>query len=389
MRARIWLDLRHINSAKYAIRRFHRVEAPTYNKDMPINLILFALITTTAVLAALCAWLYWRTRRLQSLLETRHAFEELIEQRERPAPRFTPSMAQTMPLQPEPDPVPDAIAQAPAAQDSDEGFVQPLLLELDPLDDEGPAAASLESPAPAPGRQARPVVLGVISHKGGTGKTTTALELARSWIRQADGSARRILLVDTDPVQAAATLLGLEPPAPGEIQACPQEGLFYVHWLPAGWPHPARWPESFLSGWDVVVVDTPSLQNPLTVQLLPLFNALLMTLTLEPASMRVLEQGAILLERRLDPHRQRLLGVLVTRYQPDAALQTSLYASLQREYVGILLPETIPEDPSAWNESLLEQVSGAPAAYRLAYRELAERLYAQLQPLKERAGGQA
>ncbi|HEY9840334.1 MAG TPA: ParA family protein [Candidatus Obscuribacterales bacterium] len=314
------------------------------------------------------------------MLRTRHVFEEMLAQESRQTPALPEVQGvETVSLVDEPLDRNDAepISEIPQ-----------LLLELEPepVADELPGAEPTSSVAPEPVHAAlRPLVMGVISHKGGTGKTTTALELARSWA----GDQRRILLVDADPVQAAAHLLGLEAAAVGEIHPCAQEDLYYVHWLPAGWPHPARLPEAFLRGWDLVVIDTPSLQNPLAIQLLPLCDALLMTLLMEPACMRVLEQGAILLERRLDPRRQRLLGVLVTRYQPELALQTSLYASLQREYVGILLPEVIPEDPCAWLELLDPEAAPSDhSTFRQAYSQLATRLYSQLQPLKERAGGQ-
>ncbi|MEZ0369100.1 MAG: ParA family protein, partial [Candidatus Sericytochromatia bacterium] len=216
------------------------------------------------------------------MLRTRHVFEEMLAQESRQTPALPEVQGvETVSLVDEPL---DGNQAAPISE------TPQLLLELEPEPvADGPPVAeptSSAAPDPEPAHAAlRPLVVGVISHKGGTGKTTTALELARSWA----GGQLRILLVDADPVQAAAHLLGLETAAVGEIHPCVQEDLYYVHWLPAGWPHPARLPEAFLRGWDLVVIDTPSLQNPLAIQLLPLCDALLMTLLMEPACMRVLE----------------------------------------------------------------------------------------------------
>lgn len=359
---------------------------------MSINVLLYGLSLITVTLAAACIWLFWRNRRLESLLQTRHQFEEMLAQRESLAAERRRRI-DSIPLVDE-DP---AEPQPPAPHQ--------LLLELEPIEGEissaeladaglGGVTGNLDSESlnavnDAGRSNARPVMIGVISHKGGTAKTTTALELARSWAGSRDeaGRAKRILLVDTDPLQGAAQLLGLQAAA-GELRASGEAGLFYVAWQPASWPQPAQWPAEFLRGWDLVIVDTPSLQHSLATQMLPLFDALLLTLVLEPACMRVLEQGAILLERRLDPRRQRLLGVLVTRYQPEQALQTSLYSSLQREYVGILLPEVIPEDPSAREALSLAQPAPEGGPMQQAYTALAHRLDEQLLPLIERAGGQ-
>ena len=388
---------------------------------MPIHTIQFALAiaaSLTLVLAGCCAWIIWRARQLGTLLEVQSAFDE-------PESAFDTVDAVSA-EEPHTNPTAEASRFRIQAAQSEESHA--LRFELDALAEIGLDAAAARSPNHGPGNgsgvnrgtdptgpvnptsptlaigaspakvpdyvprltefPSRPLVLGIISHKGGTGKTTTAIELARNWAAQAGAlSSRRILLVDSDPIQAAASLLGLNAPETGKIYPCGQSGLSYVHWLPPRWPQQVRWPAAFCKGWDLVVVDTPSLQNPLTVQLLPLFDALLLTLTLDPAGMRVLEQGAIMLERRLDPRRQRLLGVLVTRFQPERALQASLYSSLQREYVGILLPETIPEETRS--EPFTTEAGPNPlTAGRLAYHELAKRLDIQLRPLKERAGGQ-
>lgn len=59
-------------------------------------------------------------------------------------------------------------------------------------------------PPPLPGPSATPRVLAVFNHKGGTGKTTTAVSIAAGLARQ----GRRVLLVDTDAQGNVAVSLG-------------------------------------------------------------------------------------------------------------------------------------------------------------------------------------
>lgn len=354
-----------------------------YNKGMLTNITVLAMLLLIVLLGAFCGLLFWRLRQLQSRLEP--ALSDEFDKKTPDSSGNWDTDAQT------PSEVDLASDLGESFDESfDEDFSEAageVLTEyplLEPL--RGSQTPRVSGAAFAARRNqltSRPVVLGLISHKGGTGKTTTALELARSWAE----NGQRVLFVDADPAQAAAALLDIKAPPLGEFQ--PVAGLHYVHWQPDSWPQPARWPQAFLKGWDLVVVDTPSLQNALTVQLLPILDALLLTLTLEPACMRVLEQGAILLERKLDPLRQRLLGVIVTRYQPLSALQKSLYSTLQREYVGILLPDPIPEDSYVWHEALKPEERNPKSPAISAYQVLAARVHSQLKPLKGRAGGQA
>lgn len=345
-----------------------RAKAFSYNKGMSIDLLLAISTLLITLLSAALVWQLWQNRRLRALLQTRHQFEEMLAEREQiERARQAAQRVETV-----------ALFEAEAEPEGP----APLLLELDPID---PNDADEAQPPEVPIPTVRPVVLGVISHKGGTAKTTTAVELARSW---ADGE-RRILLVDTSDLQSAGRRLGIAPAEPGQVLATSEPGLFYVAWQPPAWPEAAVWPDAIAHGWHLVIVDTPSLQHPLATQLLPLLDAMILTLCLEPAGVRMLEQGAILLERRLDPRRQRLLGLLVTRFAPQQALQTSLYASLQREYVGILLSELIPEDPCARQQFSAGLAPAAEGPLARAYTQLAGQLDQRLQPLYQRAGDQA
>lgn len=71
---------------------------------------------------------------------------------------------------------------------------------------ESTRAASGPQPAPAPVRET-PAVIAVFNHKGGTGKTTSAVTLAAGLAR----AGKRTLLVDTDSQGNVAVSLGLKP----------------------------------------------------------------------------------------------------------------------------------------------------------------------------------
>jgi chromosome partitioning protein len=61
----------------------------------------------------------------------------------------------------------------------------------------------------------KPIIFSVMNHKGGVGKTTTAVNLAAGW---AD-NGKRILLIDNDPQSSAGPSLGVYYDGQGLLQA--------------------------------------------------------------------------------------------------------------------------------------------------------------------------
>ena len=109
---------------------------------MSINVILFALSFTIAALTGLCFWLFRRNRRLQSLLQIRHAFEEMLARREQEEAR---EQARPLPWEQTSEFAPLRFETVSLVDENprDESPIQPeaphLLLELEPVEgDSGP-----------------------------------------------------------------------------------------------------------------------------------------------------------------------------------------------------------------------------------------------------------
>ena len=107
-------------------------------------------------------------------------------------------------------------------------------------------------------------VLTIGSHKGGTGRTTTALALAWLWGR--DGL--RVTVADADPIRAAG-LIALD-----ESGDCPWPNVRYV----AGLPGPG---DPALDA-DVVLVDCPPLLSPEAVPILRRTAGVVLTCHADP-----------------------------------------------------------------------------------------------------------
>ena len=95
-----------------------------------------------------------------------------------------------------------------------------------------------------------PYVLAVISHKGGTGRTTLAMALAWLWGQR----GLNVTLVDADPVKAASIV------AAGASGVCPwtNVNLVIAHDGEAAIP----------LGQDIVILDTPAATEPLVQKVL-------------------------------------------------------------------------------------------------------------------------
>lgn len=207
--------------------------------------------------------------------------------------------------------------------------------------------------------------LAVISHKGGAGKTSSAVMLAE------DLAARglRVVLVDADRQRGAGLLLGIEQPTQSVMQTQnPRLRYFCCSGTPLR-ELPAKAQE--LDGlFDVAVVDTPSLDDPLARAWMQLSNAALMLIPIEPVSLKTLEAADAALEnaKRLNPNIQHL-GILATMFDEEDSQHRTLILELRSQRSHDLIAEPIPLDPDLAHRAAqkAEQRTQPTEATRRAY----------------------
>jgi cellulose biosynthesis protein BcsQ len=192
-----------------------------------------------------------------------------------------------------------------------------------------------------------PYLLAVGSHKGGTGRTTTALALAWLWGR--DGL--RVTLADADPARAAG-LVALD--AAGR---CPWENVQYV----AGLPEPG---DPALDA-DVVLIDCPPLTDRLAKPALRSAHGIVLTCLADPLSLRTVPAAAgVLASARVRNPDLELLGVLIGLYNAPDAVQGPMLGRLRQIHGELLLEPPVPDDPAvrAWALSPGSALPPGPAA---------------------------
>lgn len=171
----------------------------------------------------------------------------------------------------------------------------------------------------------KPYFLVLASHKGGTGRTTTALALTWLW-----GQAGiRVALVDADPSGAARLIA--QPPQ-GE---CPWANVRFF----------AQVPESSrgLLDRDVVILDAPPLGDRAAQRLLRLANGVLLTCSPDSLSLRSLPGAlASLQQARKQNARFESLGVIVGNYDEKDRLQRNCIAQFREGYGNAMLDPPVP-----------------------------------------------
>lgn len=246
---------------------------------------------------------------------------------------------------------------------------------------------------------ARTHVVAVTGAKGGTGKTTTAVNLASALAEL----GYRVELRDLDPQASATRALG-QPPAddPAGAHSVPlrhprlPEGLLLLR--PSGRaligveqhesadgdapdpgaaallaPHP-RWRA------DVLVVDCPPALGNLTISALRAADLALVPLEPTPLAFTALEDLADALTT-LRPRRPRLRAV-VTRFQQRRNLSAEMVAHIDGFFPSLLFATRIPEDVHAAEApgATLPVTLFAPSApSSVAYRALAAEVVEELE----------
>lgn len=192
----------------------------------------------------------------------------------------------------------------------------------------------------------------VISHKGGAGKTSSAVMLAEDLAAR----GQRVVLIDADRQRGAGLLLGLDQPSQSVQQTqFPRLRYYCCSGVPLR-ELPAKSAE--LAGlFDLAVVDTPSLDDPLARAWMQLATAAIMLIPVEPVSLKTLEGAESALEaaKRLNPSIQ-LLGILPTLFDASDTNQRTLMLELRARSPDTVLPEAIPFD-----RELAQRAAQSPA----------------------------
>jgi cellulose biosynthesis protein BcsQ len=202
-----------------------------------------------------------------------------------------------------------------------------------------------------------PYLLVVGSHKGGTGRTTTALALAWLWGQE----GLRVTLADADPSRAAG-LIALD--ATG---ACPWPNVRYH----AGMPEPG---DPVLDA-DVVVIDCPALLDALAPPILVRAKGVVLTCLADPLSLRTVPTAAgVLAAARVHNPQLELLGVLIGLYNPQDAVQAPMLGRLRQMHGELLLEPPVPDDPAVRDWALTPGRGLPPGPAVEAFAAVAGRL---------------
>lgn len=211
--------------------------------------------------------------------------------------------------------------------------------------------------------------LAIISHKGGAGKTCSAVMLAEECARR----GARTVLVDADRQRGAGLMLGIDQPN-GSVQQTRNPKLRYL--CSSGIPLrevPTR-ASDLLGLFDVAVIDTPSLDDPLARAWLKYATHVLMVIPVEPISVRTLDGAEAALEQvaRLNGAIQRV-GTLPTIFDEADSTQRSLLSELASRLGDDLLQPPIPTDLGLTHraEQKEERRTEASEITRHAYQTIA------------------
>lgn len=169
-----------------------------------------------------------------------------------------------------------------------------------------------------------PYLLAVASHKGGTGRTTTALTLAWSMGQ----AGQRVVFVDADPLHSASLI------ARAGSHACGWKNVECVNGL-----------EAIHRNYDcdVVVVDSPSLTDPLSRTVLARVDGIVLTCLADPLSIRTVPAAAAVIEsiRSRNP-KLELLGISIILYNENDLIQKAMLGRLQESHRDLLLEPAVP-----------------------------------------------
>jgi chromosome partitioning protein len=213
-------------------------------------------------------------------------------------------------------------------------------------------------------------LIAVISHKGGAGKTTSAVLLAEELARR----GQRTLLVDADRQQGAGLLLGIDAPA-GCVQKTMVGDLSYLGSARLTDLEIADCYASVASRFDVGVVDTPSLDDALARAWLRESAAALMVLQVDPLTVKTLPSALNTLEvvRAFKPSIQ-VLGLLPTMFDQNEDAHGRLLAELLSRRPEAVFTPVVPVDPALRHRANQEDCPKLGEAAHQAYQCAVDRI---------------
>jgi chromosome partitioning protein len=213
-------------------------------------------------------------------------------------------------------------------------------------------------------------LIAVISHKGGAGKTTSAVQLAEELARR----GQRTLLVDADRQQGAGLLLGIDAPA-GCVQRTRVPQLDYLGSARLTDLEIADCYAGFARRFDVGVVDTPSLDDALARAWLREAAAALMVLQVDPLTVKTLPSALNTLEvvRAFKPSIQ-ILGLLPSMFNPEDEAHTRLLAELLSRRPEAVFTPVVPVDPGLMHRANSEECPPIGESALQAYQCAVDRI---------------
>jgi cellulose biosynthesis protein BcsQ len=214
--------------------------------------------------------------------------------------------------------------------------------------------------------------LSIISHKGGAGKTASAVILAEEFA----AAGVRVVLVDADRQRGAGLILGVDANDPGVQQTRTPRLRYFCSSHHKLRDLTDRYDE-LAKEFQLAVVDTPSLDDPLARKWLQLSSHALLVLPVEPVSVRTLDAAELALQGIRSLNGQiHIVGMLPTLFDAEDPTQRSLYSELQVHRSDWLLAEPIPLDPGIAHRAEQDPArrSEPSEESRAAYRKISAML---------------
>ncbi len=248
-------------------------------------------------------------------------------------------------------------------------------------------------------------ILAVVNEKGGTGKTTTAVNVAAAFAER----GLRILVVDLDPQAAASAWLGVHEPDDVLADALMDDALLATAVVPSNVPgvevigatrrlaaaevHLAREPggngilRQALAGlpsnrWDLVLLDCPPTLGQLSVAALTAATHVLIPVEASIGASRALPQILKTVESmraRVNPTLE-IVGLVLVRFESTRHAR-EVAALLGRRFGELLLPQVVRKTVRLQDAQLYSQPitsydthSGGAEDYRALSATILERL---------------